>query len=420
MIEVPASLPKKLMKQIVFLKKNGKLILFILFSVFALYSTYLFLTSGQRGYDTVLVKLSEQFLKRKFALSIYNLPVRDVAAYFNNYYVYFGPLASLLLMPFVFLLGESVPQVSIGVFSMITSFVAIYFIAKHFKFDSLDSLWLSLFFVFSTVLFSSSVINITAYQVEALGAPFILLALAAYFYKKPSLLIGLLIGLAVMTRFTLMISLLFFFVELLQKRLSLKNFLFILIPVIIAILALGFYNNRRFHSFFETGYNYSITKNDGPISHNFSYGDKGLIHIPANLYSFLIMSPEPLLLKHDGGMVLKFPYLKASPWGIAIWFTSPLFLLLITNFKKGKYTLSAALAGFALSIPVFLWYSIGYAQFGYRYALDFLPFLFLILLSSLSPKLSKIAILLIIVGIVFNCIYTDSIWEIYPLFNIYR
>lgn len=402
------------------LYKKINIILLSATIVFCLYSTVLFLTVGQRGYDDVLVKLSEQFLKWKLTLSIYNLPVRDIANYYNNYYVYFGPLASLLLLPFVAVFKESVPQVSIGVFSMVVSFLTAFGIAKTFKFSKTDSLWLSVFFVFSTVLFSSSVINITAYQVESLGVPFMMLSLLLYLKKKNGFFIGLCIALAVLTRFTLFLGLVFFAFEFLQKRLTLKTLIFIIIPVVLALGILGFYNQRRFHSFFETGYNYSITKNDGPISGNFYYGDKNIIHIPANLYSMFVMAPEPVLLDHRGGMVLKFPYMQANPWGIAIWFTSPLFLFLLTSFKKGKYTWSALFATFFLSVPVFLWYSIGFAQFGYRYALDFMPFLFLLLLPCLSPKLSRSAVLLIIIGALFNCIFAESMWGVYPVLGIYH
>ncbi len=396
-----------------------KKILLVFVALLCVYATFLYLTIGQRGFDTDLVMLSMRFTEWKVSLSIFNVPVRDVANYYNNYYVYFGPLASILLMPFVFIFGESVPQVSLGVFSIIVSFASIFLIAKHFKFDKLDSLWLSVFFVFSTVLFSSSVINVSAYQVEALGVPFMLLSLWAYFYKKPAFLTGLFLGLAVMTRVTLILASIFFFIEFLKKRLIFKQLVIIAIPIIIALLILGGYNNRRFNSYFETGYHYSITKNDGPIAENFKYGEINIIHVPANLYSFLLKSPEPFLENKNNGMVLKFPYLKADPWGIAIWFTSPLFLVLLTNFKKNKYSLSAGIAAFVLAIPVFTWYSIGFAQFGYRYALDFLPFLFLLLIPALGSKITKTAITLIIIGVLFNLFYSVSMWEIYPLFNIY-
>lgn len=403
------------------LKRRGRLVLFILISLLCLYSYILYLNAGQQGHDTVLTILSEQFLKWKITLPTNNLPPRDIANYHNNFYVYFGPLGSIMLMPFVLIFGGAFPQVFLGIFSAVVSFIAVYFIAKHFKFSNLDSLWLSLFFVFSTVLFSSSVINITAYQVEALGVPFILLAIWAYLTKRNAVIIGSLIGLSVLTRYTLVLSVAFFFFEVLQKRFTVRQFLLLLIPVILAVALFGFYNMRRFHSFFETGYKYTVSSADKPIGYNLKYGSTSLTHIPANLYSFLIMAPEPLVVdsKGQGGMILKFPYLKVNAWGLAIWFTSPLFLLLVCRFKKGKYTLSGGLTAFILAIPVFLWYSIGFAQFGYRYSLDFLPFLFLLLLPCLGVKLSKTALALIIVGILFNCIYIDSIWQIYPLFNIY-
>ncbi len=408
------------MKVFSFLRHYGEKGLLVLTSLFCLYSTYLYLTVGQRGYDKVLSSLALQFTKLHVALPIYNLPIRDISAYYNNYYVYFGPLASILLMPGAFFFGDNFPQVIIGVGSMLVSFVTVYVIAKHFKFSRFDSFWLSLFFVFSTVLFSSGVINITAYQVEALGAPLILLAIWAYLSKKNGFLIGLFIALATMTRITLMLSVVFFFIEVLRKKFSIRNFLLLLIPVVLALTLLGAYNFRRFHSVLETGYSYNITKAAYPIGENFKYGEKGVIHMPANLYSLLLMGPEPLLKDKSGGLVLKFPYIKVSPWGVAIWFTSPLFLLLLTKFKKGEYTLPAGITTFVLAMPVFLWYSIGYAQIGYRYALDFLPFLFLLLIPCLTPKLTKTAILLIILGIIFNLVYTDSIWELYPLFNIYH
>lgn len=403
-----------------FLRKNWKLILLILLFGLSIYSTHLYLTVGQRGYDKVLSSLATQFIKGKLALPIFNLPLRDFSVYNNNFYVYFGPLSSILLIPGAFFMGDNFPQVSLGVLSMVISFIAIYLISRKFNFHKLDSLFLSLFFVFSTVLFASSVINITAYQVEALGVPFILLSIWAYLYKKNPVFIGLFIGLAAMTRVTLVLATFFFFLEFIRKKMSIGQFILLLIPLVFCLSLLGFYNYKRFNSVFETGYNYNISRSDDPIGKNSEkYGEISITHIPANLYSFLIMAPEPLLADKDNGFMLRFPYVKFSPWGLAIWFSSPLFLFLITRFKRGQYSLSAGLTAFMLSIPVFTWYSIGYAQTGYRYALDFLPFLFLLLIPSLMPKLTRTAIVLILIGVVFNCIYITSIWEIYPLLNIY-
>lgn len=400
-------------------RKSWKAVLFVFLSLYVLYATFQFLTVGQRGGDTQLVLLANSFLQWNIDLPRDNLPKLDIANYYNNYYVYFGPLASILLIPFVFIFGPTFPQVSVGIFSLTSSFILIYFVSRHFKFEKLDSLYLSLFFTYSTVLFSSSVVNVTAWQVEALGVPLMLASILLYLKKKNAFLIGIFIGLSLLTRPPLLGVAAFFFFEMLQKRFNVKQFAIMLIPVIICLGFFGAYNERRFHAFLETGYAYNISKEELPIGANREYGEISIMHVPANLYSFLIMSPLPLKEKDSQGFVLEFPYMRADAWGVAIWFTSPLFLYLIFHFKKGKYSLSAGLAALILAIPVLTWYSVGFAQFGYRYALDFLPFLFLLLIPCLDVKLSKVAIILIIFGVLFNTIYAGSIFGNYPVFGIY-
>ena len=401
--------------------KNSKLSLLVILFVFAILSSVLIInTSARYHWDYSLSLLANQLVHKHISIApAKDMPVGDISIYGGKFYLYFGPLASIILVPLALFLGKNTPQIILGIFSMSISFYAIYSISKSFKFNSIDSLWLSVFFVFSTVLFSSSLINISAYQVEVLGVPFILLALNEYFSKKRPVLIGIFVGFAIMTRITLILAAFFFVFEFLQKRFSLKQLIYFFISVIVFSLIVGGYNFARFRSFFDTGYTHSIALNSFPLSRNLDYGYMSFNHIPANLYSFLLMPPEPLLTDTKGGFVLKFPYLKANPWGMAIWYTSPLFLYLLFKFRKTKYTLPAFSTAIAISIPISTYFSVGFAQFGYRYALDFLPFLFLLLIPSLLPKLSKKAVLLIVVGVVFNCIYITSLWGVYPLFGIY-
>lgn len=401
------------------MKEKYKIILFIILLIFSLVSAYLILiTAAKYNWDISLNLLAMQFLKGHISLEpTLDLPVGDISIFNGKYYIFFGPLASILLMPAVAILGKSFPQIALGVIGLIVSFFAIYSISKSFKFNKIDSLWLSLFFTFSTVLLSTSLINITSYTVEAIGVPLVLLSLAEYFSKKRPLLIGFFLGFAILTRITLILAVIFFFIEFLSKRLSKKQFTLILIPIMFFGLIYGSYNYLRFNSFTETGYGHYI-QTPYPLSKNYEYGEKGLIHVPANLYSFLVKPPDPLLYFKDG-FTLKFPYFKADPWGMAIWFTSPLFLLLF-RFRKNIYYLPSLLTTIAIAIPIFTWYSIGFAQFGYRYALDFLPFLFLMLIPSLQPKLSRAVILLIVVGVIFNCLYITSLWDEYPHFGIFK
>lgn len=397
--------------------KNKRFILFILLFLFSVFSSYLIFTTAIRiNNDNSLVLLSNAFLTKHIALPINSeLPLGDVADYYYNFYLYFGPFPSIVLMPFVFIFGKSFPQVSIGIVSLILSFFAIFKISRRFKFDVIDSLWLCLFFGFSTVMLAASLINITAYQVEAMAVPLMLFALYEYFNKKRFLIIGLLIGLAIFTRIFLLLTVIFFIAEFIQKRITSKQLLLFLIPVIFFCSLYGLYNQRRFHSFFETGVNYSISLKTFPLNSNLQYGMFSPIHIPANLYSLFIMSPEPLL-QNNTGFTLKFPYLKVNPWGLSIWYTSPLFLVLFYKFRKNKFTISLLITIVSILIPLLTFYSIGFSQYGYRYALDFIPFLFILLISMLKSKLSKVDICLIIIGVLFNAFYITSLWGLYPLF----
>jgi hypothetical protein len=400
--------------------KSKRFILFLIVFLFSLFSSYLiYTTAAHYNSDNSLSLLANQFNRGHIALPINSgLPLGDVADYYYNFYLYFGPFPSIVLMPFVFLFGKNFSQSALGILSIILSFFAIYKTSKSFKFGITDSLWLSLFFVSSTVLLATSLINISAYQVESLAVPLILFALMEYFSKKRSFLIGMFLGLAVLTRITLVLATIFFVLEFLRKRLSKKQLIFILIPVIAAFLLYGGYNQRRFHSFLETGVRYSINLKTYPLDTNVQYGLFNPINIPGNLYSLLLMPPDPVL-KNSSGFTLKFPYFKANPWGMAIWFTSPLFLILLYKFKKNQYSLSAGLTSLLIAIPIFCFYSIGFSQYGYRYLLDFLPFLFLLLLPSFNSKLSKKEIALIIIGVVFNAIYITSLWGQYPLFGMH-
>lgn len=405
-----------------FLKSYLNLLLPLFLLLFGIYSSVIiYQSTAGKIYSphNHLILLSEQFIKHNLYLSPLGLPNEDIVDYFGKQYLYFGPLPSILLIPFVLVFGRNFSQIILGITSLIVSFLAIYIISRKFKFRFEEALWLAIFFVFSTVLFSVGILNFSSYQVQALGVLFVLLSLAEYFGKKRYFIIGVLLAFAGMTRITLYLSVIFFLIEIFRKGLRLKNLLYLLLPISASLILLGVYNYKRFHSFFESGYQYQTTVNIYPMSVHVKRGYFSIVHVPANLYSFLIKAPNPVL-EGGGGFILKFPYLKADPWGMAIWFTSPLFIYLLTKPKKNEYTVSSLITASALLSPSLFYFGIGFVQFGYRYSLDFLPFLFILLLPSLKPNLSLGVKTLIIIGVLFNCLYLTSLWDIYPLFNIYN
>ena len=275
------------------------------------------------------------------------------------------------------------------------------------------------FFVFGTVLYFVGLINISAYLVQAVGTAFIVLSLLEYFGKRRFLIIGLLIAAAGATRVTLFGMAIFFLLEIIRNRGKLnpiKSLGLFLIPVIFSLSMLGIYNFKRFHSVFDTGYNKNASILDKDY-YNYKYGFFGAIHVPANLYALIFKSPEPVA---RGGVefVLKPPYLKADGFGMGIFFTSPLFIYLLLA-KKEEYTKNAIVAILVLALPSLLYWGIGASQYGYRYSLDFLPLLFLILTSAFKKGIGDFAKVLIAYGIVFNLFYCMSIWNSYPLLSMF-
>ena len=116
------------------MKGKNRVILFILLFLFTIYSSVLiFTTAAKYNSDKSLSLLAGQFLKGHISLiPDRNLPLGDISIYSGKYYLYFGPLSSVILMPFVAFFGKNFPQIIIGIGSLAVSFFAIYSISQSF------------------------------------------------------------------------------------------------------------------------------------------------------------------------------------------------------------------------------------------------------------------------------------------------
>jgi len=85
--------------------------------------------------DKHLTLLASQFTTKHIALlPDETLPLGDVADYYHNFYLYFGPFPSMALMPFVMMFGNNIPQTMLGIGTLIISFFAVYSLTRLFKF----------------------------------------------------------------------------------------------------------------------------------------------------------------------------------------------------------------------------------------------------------------------------------------------
>lgn len=387
--------------------------------LFAVFCGFIIYRAAWFGNDKHFSLLADSFVRGDLFLSPMNLPDGDYVDYFGKQYLFFGPLPSVILMPAVAIFGKNFPQMTLSIASLVVTFGAIFLLIARLKFNLADTFWLANFFVFGTVLYFVGLINVSAYVVQAVGMAFVVLSLLEYFSTRRWFIIGIMIAAAGATRVSLFALSVFYLLELIRLRPQVdfkKSGALLMIPIVFSLLVLGAYNWRRFSSVFDTGYSRNVSIPKGYP--NTVEGFVSIKHIPANLYLFLFAAPEPVK-KDKVEYVVKFPFLRVNGQGLAIWFTSPLFVYLLMS-RRRAYTISAILGIFVLALPSLLYFGLGVDQFGYRYALDFYPLLFLILLSAFGGGLPTFAKVLIAGGIFFNLFYMSSLWYSYPLLNFWE
>lgn len=341
----------------------------------------------------------------------------DFASMNGKIFNYFGPAPAIFLLPFVLFFGLNFPQISLSFFATAINFFAIYKIIRAYGIQKeRDALWLTAFFLFGTVYIFLAVTNVTAFTVQVFGLAFVNLALYFFLTKRSFWLVGLCLAIAGMTRFTLFLASIFFLLEFYQTRtFDKKKLLAFFLPLVIGVGILFAYNFARFHNPLETGYGYTVTANT-IYQQEKSHGIFSLVHVPGNLYFLLFKGPDPV--RADATTyILQFPYLRVNEWGLGLFFSSPLFLYLLFVKLKDKYTISSLITTVCMLLPVITYYNTGLWQYGYRYALDFYPFLFLLLLPQFKDRLPMRAKVLIVYSILFTMFYMYSIWHIYPLLN---
>ena len=332
----------------------------------------------------------------------------DTSLYQDNHYWPSGPLPALLFVPLVALFGRALQQgYPLLVINLATLYL-LYRIALRITANYRTSLWLSFAYVFSTAYLYIALKPWSWYFAQAVATLFVLLGLHEFLYKKRWWLIGTYLAFAVATRVNLVLAGLFFAASILLEKNSAPDLfcwnkkcrrLFQLaLPIAISLSFLLGYNYLRFGNVFEFGYRYQLLYNEPAV--NREHGLWSLVHFPANLYYFLLKGPEAVFLPDS--TIATYPFFQANIWGMSILFTSPILLWgLRAPMKEMVVYLSLATSLIMLSV-LLGYYGIGVRQYGYRYALDFYPFLFLMLAYASRAGLTLPMQVIIVLSFILN------------------
>ena len=271
--------------------------------------------------------------------------------------------------------------------------------------------WLASLGAFGTLLFTLTIEGNFYYlaHLEALLLSF--LALIEWHDRRRPWVMGLLIGLAALARPTLLVVAVPFGLALLveaKDRVEDRVEAWVgiavafALPILGALAVTGWWDWVRFGSPLETGY--GIAWITGPLE---ALRDQGLFsttHVPTNLALFI-----------GGGYTVRdaFPWLVPSNQGQSILLTTPALLIAVGATLRERLNLVLWGAVILTAIPVFLYYGGGGADtYGYRYAMDFVPFLLALVAIALRDRFGNLERALIGLSLFFVCYgYAWQVWK---------
>jgi accessory gene regulator protein AgrB len=324
-----------------------------------------------------------------------------------GYYVVYPPLPAVIMAPLVAIFGLGLNQTLVSLFFGSATVVIAYFVAKdvsrkpeeHPCGNEYRYIWFAVLFGFGTIFWWLASVGSVWLIAQVISAFFLLLAIHEAFNKARPLVMGLLVGASFWCRLPTILGI-FFFAGLIITRQqtskwstkirgSIKPLLLLVVGAGVFVALDMAYNYARFKAFFDVAYWMIPGILNEPWFH---LGLFNLAYIPENLGPFLTGLPT---------FNLTAPYMHAPIQGIAIWFTTPAFIFALRSKIKDAVTWSAWAAIFAIAFVIFTKGLSGWG-FGYRYAVDFYPFLFVLAVRGMGTQLRWYHKLLILIGIAVN------------------
>ncbi len=383
----------------------------ILIALFAVaFIVYWATGEGHATYYNYYVRLADAFLHGRLYLL-------DNPSWLNElipnpsgvgYYVVYPPFPAVLMTPLVAIFGLDLNQTLFGLFFAAATVPLAYLVARSAlaKMQSTATskrtyVWYAVLFGFGTIFWYLSSIGSVWLIAQVIATFFMLLALYECFNRNRPLLIGLLVGASFWCRLPTALGI-FFFAALaisLQQNTSWLNKFKSALPYL-AKLAAGMavfvilefiYNFVRFGTILPVGYWMIPGVLDEPW---FSHGHFSLLYIADNLKPFLLGLPM---------LTSTAPFVQFPMSGMAIWITTPAFIFALKSKIKDHVTWWSWLAVLCIAAVIFTNAATGWG-FGYRYAVDFYPFLFLLTVRDMGGNLKWYHKLLIIIGVTINLI----------------
>ncbi len=362
--------------------------------IIALISLIVFLLSkGSPSGQNHFVYLADAFLHGRLGVTGGGTSLAEIVPFNGNYYVVYPPMPAVLLLPFVAVFGTSVDQSLMSVFLASLCVAATWLMLKKTGVNGNKALWLTALFGFGTCFWYIAAVGSAWYIEHVVAVLFLTLAMILALYKKSPFLIGVLLGCAFLSRLSVVLSFPFFLLLIYEQnsawkpRMKQAAYFAVGLGILVAIYEL--YNFGRWGVFSDLGYTLIPGIQQDPY---FTNGIFSLSYIPRHIYAIFFQGP--ILLSN-------FPYFEPNWMGLGLFFTTPAFIYIF----KGPWNRLSKYAALAVAciLPVLITHgTVGFTQFGYRFSLDFTPFLMLLAAKGMRENLGWEEKALIILSVLVN------------------
>ena len=295
------------------------------------------------------------------------------AVLFNGHrYIVNDPIPALFMLPLVAIFGIDANQTLLACLFCGAAVSGAWLILERLELALEPKIWLAIVFLIGTDLLWTAMLGDVWFIAQTAAVAFLTLMLAELLGKARPWLVIVLFALAVGCRFTIVMALpvvLYWtyagLLRPLASRAALRTAVVTLVPFCALWVA---YNLARWGVPWDSGHTIFFHQDHdvgSPTGSPFAFEN-----LPNQLYSFFVQTPT---------FQDRAPYAIPAMEGVALTWTSP--ILIFAAWARGRRPAIASLwiATVLVAGPSFMYYVNGASQFGMRHALDFEPFLFVLL-----------------------------------------
>ena len=289
----------------------------------------------------------------------------------GRYYLALGPLQLLPYLPFAAVpalrgVGDYIASLAFGIPAAWLSLP----LARAYGARGAAAYWIAIFTAFGSLLFWVSVFGNMYYIAHAESFLALTVFLLEWARRRRPMVLGAMLGVSFLARPTTVLAAVPFGLYLTwarrrELRAVARSAVAFGLPVAAALAVYGWFNWVRFGSPLQSGYSISLLAS-GSLQERRAQGLFSVAQIPENVKLALFQLPN---------RIGQFPFFGPNPYGMSMLLVSPALVTSVWAGFRDRSALLLWLAAALVAVPVFLYYGGGYIQYGFRYSLDFTPFL---------------------------------------------